>query len=149
MACQVQPPIAAIADLACGADLVVASRRGDNEAVDLFPDPGELVLATGGPLLVQPPAAEPLQARNVVIGRKNTRESRRVVADALPLLKSAASVRVFRFVRDRPGTAECGLEAVVDRLRRHEVPRSARSASARRGRWRTTCWPRPLNATQT
>lgn len=117
---QVQRPSHALTDLACGADLIFASRRGETTAPEIFARPDDLVLAAGVPVLLQPPMAKPLVADRIVLGWKNTREARRAVWDSLPMLKSAQEVHVIRFVRDM-GDADDGLGRVEERLRRHGV----------------------------
>lgn len=113
-------PARALAHLACGADLVVGSRRGDPGAPELFAQPDDLILTAGAPVLLQPPAAAPLEARRVVVGWKNTRESRRAIWDSLPLLRAAEHVRLIRFGSETPVDLEA-LQAVADCLARHEV----------------------------
>lgn len=115
-------PVHALADAACGADLIVASRAAEMDAPEAFARPDDLVLAAGAPVLVQPLDASPLDAERVIVGWKNTREARRAVWDALPLLERATEVRVVRFAPELPaGSADDGLEDVVRRLHRHGV----------------------------
>ncbi len=117
----VRRPASALADLACGADLVFGSRTGEFGPPNLFARPDTLLLAAGTPILLQPPAAPPLDATRIVLGWKNTREARRAVWDALPLLKVASEVKVLRFVAEVDPRADDGLEEVGDRLRGHGV----------------------------
>lgn len=119
---EVRRPVQALADAACGADLIFASRAAEMDAPEAFARPDDLVLAAGAPVLVQPLDASPLDAERVIVGWKNTRESRRAIWDALPLLERATEVRVVRFVPELPaGAADDGLEDVVRRLQRHGV----------------------------
>ena len=55
-------------------------------------DPGTIILAAGRPVLVVPREIRRLDASRVLIAWKDTREARRAVRDALPLLKEAKSV---------------------------------------------------------
>jgi nucleotide-binding universal stress UspA family protein len=48
--------------------------------------------------LVVPPEASTLQARHVLVAWKDTREARRAVLDALPLLRAATDVTVVEIV---------------------------------------------------
>ena len=109
-----------ICDQARAADLVVASRRdNDGGAAEwMKPDPADLVMNLGRPLLLLPPRAEPSAIRRVVIAWKNTREARRTVWDSLPLLKAAEDVVVVALGRDadREGAGD-----VSDYLRLHQV----------------------------
>jgi nucleotide-binding universal stress UspA family protein len=70
------------------ADLLVIGRRrsGDDH------DPGAILLRAGRPILLVPDAARPLELRRVVVAWKDTRECRRAVRDALPLLQEAKEV---------------------------------------------------------
>lgn len=112
-------PGRALAAHACGADLVVASRSAQATAPAVFARPDELILSAGTPVLVQPPKAGPLAARRIVVGWKNTRESRRALWDGLPLLERADLVKLVRFeTSDQP---DGSLDEVAARLRRHNV----------------------------
>jgi nucleotide-binding universal stress UspA family protein len=112
-------PAQALAAHACGADLVVASRTARITAPESFAQPDELILSAGAPVLLQPPAAGPLAARTIVVGWKNTRESRRALWDGLPFLISAEQVRLIRFeASERPDES---LDEAGGRLRRHGV----------------------------
>jgi nucleotide-binding universal stress UspA family protein len=70
------------------ADLLVIGRRrsGDDH------DPGMILLRAGRPILLVPDTAHPLELRRVVVAWKDTRECRRAVRDALPLLQEAKEV---------------------------------------------------------
>lgn len=74
-------------------------------------------MSAGLPMLAIPPGAH-LDAKPIVVAWKNTREARRAVWDALPLLKRAEDVRVLRFASD-PAPE---VSSVVERLRLHKVP---------------------------
>ena len=52
---------------------------------------GDLVMQVGRPVLIVPAAADKLKLERVVIAWKDTRESRRAIFDALPLLQKSAS----------------------------------------------------------
>jgi nucleotide-binding universal stress UspA family protein len=70
------------------ADLLIIGRRrrvGDY-------DPGALLLRAGRPVLLVPDTAHSLGLRRVVVAWKDTRECRRAVRDALPLLQEAKEV---------------------------------------------------------
>jgi nucleotide-binding universal stress UspA family protein len=85
---------------AAAVDLVVTGRRSplcDGRAAD----PGDVILSSGRPILVVPPtlARLPLGAP-VLIAWSDTRESRRALSAALPLIRRAARVRIVTVVRD-------------------------------------------------
>lgn len=129
----VKRPVRALVDLSCGADLIFASRTCEVRASEVFAHPDDVVLAAGVPVLMQPPMAAPLDAERIVLGWKNTRETRRVIWDSLPLLKAAEAVHLIRFDEGME-TGDGGMAMVEERLRRHGVkvqstprPRSARS----------------------
>jgi nucleotide-binding universal stress UspA family protein len=73
------------------ADLVIVGpdRTGDSYR---SLDPGTAVIHAGRPVLLVPSGIDSLQARRILIGWKNTREARRAVRDALPLLRLAEEV---------------------------------------------------------
>lgn len=87
-------PSAYIACEARAADLVIISR--ERPALDpyIFPDPGELLLRTGRPVLTVPPGISSLTGRRVVVAWKDTREARRAIRDALPFLRRADEIIV-------------------------------------------------------
>lgn len=87
-------PINFIVDQACAADLLVVTRHGsgDGDAGMLGFRTGALLMAIGRPVLVVPPNLDRIASDRMVIAWKNTREARRAVADALPLLKQAQAV---------------------------------------------------------
>ncbi len=113
---------------AAGADLIVASARRGAHASTV--DAGLLALSAGGPVLVLPASIRPPQRERIVVGWKNTREARRAVTDALPLLCDADAVTVVAISAD-DGQPVDGLEGVVDRLKQHGV--AARANILRQG----------------
>jgi nucleotide-binding universal stress UspA family protein len=90
------------------ADLIVASRpRPDEDALaPMAIDAGDLVMNAGRPVLFVPPNVEYLTAKTVLIGWKDTRESRRAVADSLPFLKGAEHVVVASVDSDNQGAKD-------------------------------------------
>jgi nucleotide-binding universal stress UspA family protein len=73
------------------ADLVIVGpdRTGDSYR---SLDPGSLIVHAGRPVLLVPSAIDSLQARRILVGWKDTRETRRAVRDALPFLRQAEEV---------------------------------------------------------
>jgi len=71
---------------------------------------GDVVMHVGRPILVVPTAASGVSFDSVIVGWKDTRETRRAIADALPFLEKAAQVAVVEVV------AEPELEAARERL---------------------------------
>jgi nucleotide-binding universal stress UspA family protein len=74
------------------ADLLIIGR--DRVAGDPYfsLNPGNTVLRAGRPVLVVPDGIDALPAKRVMIAWKDTRESRRAVADALPFLRRADEI---------------------------------------------------------
>ncbi|MGO9132472.1 MAG: universal stress protein [Methylovirgula sp.] len=94
------------ADLVCRqarvADLLIIG-RGEVEKLtgpQRVLDPGDVLMQSGRPVLVVPPGVESVSLHHVVIAWKDTRESRRAVADALPYLKAASEVSVLDLCTD-------------------------------------------------
>lgn len=87
-------PSEVIAGEARAADLIVIGREALPGDVYHTFDPGTVILAAGRPVLVVPRGIRHLQASHVLIAWQNTREARRAVRDALPLLKEAQSVHI-------------------------------------------------------
>lgn len=83
-----------IAREARAADLVIISRERPAYDPYVFPDPGELLLRVGRPVLTVPPSVSSLNGRRVVVAWKDTREARRAIQDALPFLHRADEIVV-------------------------------------------------------
>jgi nucleotide-binding universal stress UspA family protein len=96
------------------ADLVIT---GVDKNVSMFDtsrhvDIGDLVMQAGRPCLIIPAATERLALEHVVVGWKETAETRRAIRDALPLLQAAAGqVTVVEIA------PEADLPAARDRVR--------------------------------
>lgn len=115
-------PTEVICRLARSADLVIASRqeRGSGPAFTAFAS--DLVIGAGRPVLVVPTEPPPFKLDHVVVGWKESREARRVVADALPLLAGAGQVSVVEIAdADDIEDAKVRTEAVAGYLRRHDI----------------------------
>ena len=111
------------------ADLLVVGRQP--ESIGSRPsrhlDPGEVLMRAGRPVLIVPPGLSHLNATRIVVAWKDSREARRAVADALPLLKRATSVLVLE-ICDTPGDqedAKAVVDDVADYLSRHGVAATA------------------------
>ncbi len=109
-----------VARAARATDLIIVGTAPDSADAQRRLNLDDLVMQAGRPLLVVPPAAPLLQ--RVLIGWSDTRETRRAVADALPLLKMAAQVVVVEL--DHAGEQEAAhsrLDEVCAWLQRHGV----------------------------
>lgn len=118
-------PVDFVAREARAADIVVTgSDRGVALSDPLWRlDPSELVMNLGRPMMVVPPDIDRLKLTRVVIGWKDTRESRRAVADALPLLQRVKEVTIAEIVDDDTFRASAGgrVADVAAWLGRHQV----------------------------
>jgi nucleotide-binding universal stress UspA family protein len=92
---------------------------------------GDLTMSAGRPLFVVPDGALSLNLDHVLVAWKDTREARRAVADAMPLLKAAGHVAVVEIEeQDRLADARGRLEDVVWWLAQHGVAAEAVTAPA-------------------
>lgn len=105
------------------ADLLIAS-----VPTDPYPDAarrvdlGSLVMQAGRPLLLVPEGIEQLALTQVVVGWSDTREARRAIRDALPLLKQATQVIVVEVAVDESlDSARHHVEDVARWLKAHGV----------------------------
>jgi nucleotide-binding universal stress UspA family protein len=114
------------------ADLVVVGRRGDDEGPDhgMTAGLGDALMGTGRPVLVVPPGIEQVAAQRIVVGWKNTLQTRRAMSDAMPFLRRAEAVQVLR-VTDGEDRSE--VEDVVRHLALHDV--NATSLQTEAGGW--------------
>ena len=95
-------------------------------------DAGELVLQAGRPVLVVPSAAKSLTLEKVVICWRDTREARRAVCDALPLLKQANHVEVVEIAPETDMAAcRSRLDDVVAWLKPNEISAVAFASPSR------------------
>lgn len=125
-------PAEALVRLSRGADLIVADSRPFG-AQDRYrtAEAAEVMLAAGRPVLLAPPSGQALKADAVVIAWKDTRESRRALADAMPLLVAAETVLVLEICdREDVHAAEARTAAVAAGLGRHDVHAQARATVA-------------------
>ncbi|HEU4549999.1 MAG TPA: universal stress protein [Rhizomicrobium sp.] len=103
------------ADQCRGADLIITGPAPENRL-----NVGALAVRSGRPILVVPPGATGLTAKNILAAWKDSRESRRAIADALPLLMEADTVVVLE-VAGSEGVvaAQKHVDDVVRWLARH------------------------------
>ena len=83
---------------------------------------GDLVMQAGRPVLVVPAAVKSLGLKHTMVAWKDTREARRAIVDALPLLKASERVTVVGLAReDALPHVLARLEDVVGWLESHGV----------------------------
>lgn len=114
-----------VAREARAADLVIIGPRREGFPLDRLRqlDPSDLVMRAGRPIFVVPPEADHLRLQNVLVAWKDTREARRAVADALPLLHKAKEVNIVEVIQadaERPA-AQDRINDVAAWLKRHDV----------------------------
>jgi nucleotide-binding universal stress UspA family protein len=113
------------------ADLVIiGSQRRAGRVPDLA-DPGTIVLRAGRPVLVVPEAVAAVGLERAVVAWKDTRECRRAVRDAIPLLQRAGEVRLLAFAEGEMDPQK-SLADVRDHLGRHGI--AVAEATCRRPR---------------
>lgn len=119
----VEYPTEAIIGNARCADLIVTGHRPKDADLRRYVDPTDVAMRSGLPVLLTPAGQETVGSETVVVGWKNTRETRRAITNALPLLKAAKRVVVVQVCKDENEVceAEAALEDVVQRLERHGV----------------------------
>lgn len=83
-------------------------------------DTGDLVIRAGRPVLVVPQANVTAAFRNILVAWTDTRECRRAILDALPLLHGADRVTLVVASSD-PAAAQDGTSDTVNWLRRHGI----------------------------
>ncbi len=112
---EVIPKEARAADL-----LVIGQSMLPGDYVHTY-DPGTIILSAGRPVLVVPPELNRLDFSRVLVAWKDTREARRAVHDALPVLKLADEVNIA--VAKTPGAedADPQIADVARYLERHDV----------------------------
>jgi len=119
-----------VAEQARAADLIITgpdqktAQRDNSRLVNI----GDLVMRVGRPLLIVPPDIEVLDLKTVVIGWTDSRETRRAIADALPLLQAGRVVVVEVAAHEDLPKARERLDDVVGWLGRHRVTATALAA---------------------
>jgi nucleotide-binding universal stress UspA family protein len=88
-------PVPYMLQQARAADILVIGARPET-LVDptAAPDPSDLLMQAGRPLIVVPPTVEWLDLRSILVAWKDVREARRAVFDALPILAAAKEVTI-------------------------------------------------------
>ncbi|MEI5681796.1 universal stress protein [Mesorhizobium sp. CCNWLW179-1] len=116
-------PTHAVVTASRSADLIVMAASGGASTGDFyrFADPASVVLRSGRPVLVIGSKVEQVQVRKVIVAWKDTREARRAIADAVPLLASADEVTVVTVADQADQWVGEGLRDVVAFLAAHTV----------------------------
>ena len=100
-------------------------------------DPGAILLRAGRPVLVVPDTVPPLDLHRAVVAWKDTRECRRAIHDAIPLLQHAREVLLLE-VGEEDGKSEAKkvLADVTRYLVRHKVAGGRKKSGDAPGRRR-------------
>jgi nucleotide-binding universal stress UspA family protein len=104
------------------ADLVIIGRGQGPENRYYALDPGITIVRAGRPVLVVPEGIDSLKARRIVVAWKDTREARRAVCDAIPLLKGAEEVMIVEICEHgTEAQSQQHINDLKDYLLQHEV----------------------------
>ncbi|OCK60576.1 universal stress protein [Bradyrhizobium sp. LMTR 3] len=107
-------PVPYLLEQARAADIIVIGALSETPVdPSVAPDPSDLVMQAGRPLIVVPPTVQWLDLRSVLIAWKDVREARRAVFDALPILAAATEVTIAE-IPERDGRREDALLHVAD-----------------------------------
>ena len=125
-----------VAQARCADLLIVGSNQASENVRPVWRmDNGDLVMAAGRPVLVVPGSAAPETPKKVVVAWKESREARRALFDAVPLLRLATDVSLVAMLEgDDSREAMTNQLGDVGRwLDRHGVRSSARCERAAAG----------------
>jgi nucleotide-binding universal stress UspA family protein len=114
-------PREVIAAEARAADLLIIGQSMLSGDIAHTYDPGTIILAAGRPVLVIPPEIDRLECSKVLIAWKDTREARRAVNDALPLLQQAKEVAIAVVHSKTSESSDAQMADIVQYLARHKV----------------------------
>ena len=116
-------PTRSLAVMARLADLIVTGSARGASTGDIYRavDPGSVVLQTGRPVLVAANGAQHAPGKKAVVAWKDTREARRAVADAVPLLSLTKEVVVVTAERELNRWVKAGVADVVSYLACHGI----------------------------
>ena len=113
-------PVAALTEAGNSADLIVIGRTDPSTFNSSgYLDAGELLLQSGRPVLIVPPAHHAIDVRTAIVAWKSTREARRAISDALPAL--ARAERVVLLTIDEGGEPDPTVPDAQGFLVRHGV----------------------------
>src|SRR6185369_3775112 len=100
-------PVPYLLQQARAADILVIGARPET-LVDpcAAPDPSDLVMQAGRPLIMVPPTVEWLDLRSVLVAWKDVHEARRAVFDALPIMAAAKEVTIAEIPEQEGHRAE-------------------------------------------
>jgi nucleotide-binding universal stress UspA family protein len=113
-----------LANEARNADLIITGVDRNDSLFDTsrHVNMGDFVMRAGRPVLIVPTGAEKIGLDRVLVGWKDTREARRAIFDAVPLLRKATQVTVIEIVdEDNSKIVREQLKDVAGWLDRHGI----------------------------
>ena len=113
-----------LANQARAADLLLAASESDNRKLSGWSEfeVSDLIMRSGRPIILAPPGTTGLKLTRTLVYWKDSREARRAVADALPILKASQAVDVVELASERETEpAQARLADFGDWLHRHGV----------------------------
>jgi nucleotide-binding universal stress UspA family protein len=123
-------PVESFCEVAAGVDLVITGL--ERSSPDFAPATAATIMRAGIPVLALPVQQARISTDRIVIAWKNTREARRAVSDALPLLRRAQNVCVVSISAPSDAAASASsVDDVLQRLARHGVRASHEALSTR------------------
>jgi nucleotide-binding universal stress UspA family protein len=116
-------PTRALAEMSKAADLIVMTAPLGASSGDTYraADPGSVVLQAGRPVLALARGAHHVPLKKAVVAWKDTREARRAVADAVPLLSSAEEVSIVTVAAVIEPSVRQGVADVIAFLSHHGI----------------------------
>ena len=116
-------------------DLVITSGISRDIQDTARPEnPGDIVMQAGRPVLVVPRTNNILSMDRMAVAWKNTREARRAIADALPLLGLAKHVTVLEIAHaDEQRCVTTQLTEICGWLKKHGISAEPKFAAAAKG----------------
>ena len=127
-----ESPAHSMARISRSVDLILAGGAPlDDAGVYRTASPADLVMLSGRPVLIAPPTGGDLKAEHIVVAWKDSREARRAVADAMPLLIAAETVVILEVcTEDNLSYAQQHTFDVARNLIRHGVDARAKTRIA-------------------
>ncbi|MCC8430362.1 universal stress protein [Reyranella aquatilis] len=113
-----------LAEESAASDLIVVGTAKKDDPFDATrqPDLCDLVMKAGRPVLLLPQSRDAVSFDRILVAWKDSREARRAIADALPLLKSATRVTVVTMdAAEDQAMARSSIARVANWLARHDV----------------------------
>ncbi|MBA8882081.1 universal stress protein [Phyllobacterium myrsinacearum] len=115
-------PTRLVIEMARAADLIITDTDGGFDldsscSINL----GNVLLASGRPVLISPRGARHMFSNSALVAWKDTREARRAISDAIPLLCQMDNVVVATVDRQGDSLVEESVTDVVEMLKRHNI----------------------------